>query len=137
MLYLVKNICSFLEESPLSTLDYYDRYRTLALQRASLESMLRTCDGADYDLLAEELANTVSRMDCIEADLARYIPFDLPPRVHYRAMEEREFLYLRCIKGLTLMKTAELLNVSRDTVYRIRRRLARAQGASFSFDYSS
>ena len=38
------------------------------------------------------------------------------------------------LKGQTLMRTAELLHVSRDTVYRIRRRLASADGVTYSHD---
>ena len=116
----------------MSTMSYYEQYRTLSARCAEIEGLIQFSDCSDFEQLCAELDVLRRRMLAIENDLARYIPFDLPPRLHYRALEEREFLFYRCVKGLTLMRTAELLNVSRDTVYRIKRRLSAADGAFFS-----
>ena len=114
----------------MSTLSYYESYQHLSERAAFLEGHLQFsyCDERNGDGVACELASVCARMRQIEFDLKNYIPYDLPPRLHYKALEEREFLFYRCIKGMTLDRTAELMGVSRDTVYRIRRRLAKREG---------
>lgn len=64
----------------------------------------------------------------IERNLENYIPYALPPKHYYRALEERDFLFYRYIKGFTMLQVAELMCVSRDTVYRIQRRIAARDG---------
>ena len=112
----------------MSTLSYYEQYRALSKRAASLEGVLQFTYSEMRDGYSKELMRVRGQMAEIEDSLKHYIPYDLPPRLHYKALEEREFLFYRCIKGFTLCATAELMGVSRDTVYRIRRRLTRRDG---------
>ena len=113
----------------MNTLKYYENYRELGKRIALLQGQLQFFSGGSEraDLRAELNACICTQKE-IEENLERYIPYALPCRSYYRALEEREFLFYRCIKGLTMEKTAEMMCVSRDTVYRIRRRIAGHEG---------
>ena len=113
----------------MNTLEYYEKYRELAKRIALIQGQLHFFSGDEEraDLCAE-LDACVSAQKEIEENLERYIPYALPCRSYFKALEEREFLFYRCIKGLTMEETAELMCVSRDTVYRIRRRIAEHEG---------
>ena len=117
----------------MSTYSYYHRFRTLSGQKAALEGHLQFGDALDEAQTCAQIDLLEREMNGIEERLTCYIPYELPLRMHYRALVEREFLFYRCIKGMTMEKTAELLGVSRDTVYRIKRRLSSASGESFTF----
>jgi hypothetical protein len=125
----------FALEEILKTLEYYDRYRQLSQHLSLLEGQLNFSSFPDPALIAE-YENCKKEQQEIKDHLNNYIPYPLSARNHYRALEEQEFLFYRCIKGLTMSKTAELMCVSRDTVYRIRRRIADREGwqADFSED---
>ena len=117
----------------MSTYSYYHQFRTLSRQKAALEGLLQFSETLDAAQTCAQIELLDREMRVIEERLNSYIPYQLPLRMHYRATVEREFLFYRCIKGLTMEKTAELLGVSRDTVYRIKRRLSGASGDSFTF----
>ena len=55
--------------------------------------------------------------------LEHYIPEGIDRRTEYRLTDEKEFIRLHCILGNTVEQTAERMCISRDTAYRIRRRL--------------
>lgn len=117
----------------MKTLEYFDTYRQLSHTISVIEGQFQF--GASHDpILLSEYHLCKEQQKEIEERLRNYIPYPLSARNHYRALEEQEFLFYRCIKGLTMTKTAELMCVSRDTVYRIRRRLASREGyfADFS-----
>ena len=113
----------------MNTLKYYEKYRDLTKRIALIQGQLHFFSGNEEraDLCAQ-LDECVCAQKEIERNLENYIPYALPCRSYYRALEEREFLFYRCIKGLTMEQTAELMCVSRDTVYRIRRRIANHEG---------
>lgn len=109
----------------MNTLCYYENYRTLSKKIAILQGQLQffSSELADNSLLLE-LEHCRRDQSEIENSLEHYTSNSLPGRDYFRALEEQEFLFYRCIKGLTMMETAEMMCISRDTVYRIRRRIA-------------
>ncbi len=118
----------------MNTLKYYENYRTISKKIALIQGQLQFFSGeAEREDLAKELAKCLAVQREIEDNLEHYVPYALPCRSYFRALEEREFLFYRCIKGLTMMQTAELMCVSRDTAYRIRRRIASHEGHLSSF----
>ena len=113
----------------MNTLAYYERYRQLSRRIALIEGQLHFFSSEDErEALFSELNACIAAQKEIEENLEHYIPYALPCRSYYKALEEREFLFYRCIKGMTMEQTAELMCVSRDTVYRIRRRIASHDG---------
>ena len=116
----------------MTTLEYYERYQQLAERLSLLEGQMQFASYPD-PLMLEECALCKREQIEIMDRLNNYIPYPLSARNHYRALEEQEFLFYRCIKGLTMCKTAELMCVSRDTVYRIRRRISKREGPSAYF----
>ena len=84
----------------------------------ALDSVAQT--NTEKAKLAEKLRTSV-----IEAEerLENYIGSDLSPREAAMQADEKLFLSYRYIYGMTMMETAHAMSVSRDTVYRIRRRI--------------
>lgn len=116
----------------MKTLEYYNTYRHLSESVSLIEGQLRfTACIDDAQLL--QLHYLKQQQSEIEESLKNYIPYPLSAKNQYRALAEQEFLFYRCIKGLTMTKTAELMCVSRDTVYRIRRRLSQKEGCFADF----
>ena len=68
-----------------------------------------------------------SALDEMETMLAQYIPENTDRRTEYRLSDEKAFIKLHCIEGKSVEKTAEDMCISRDTAYRIRRRLCNKQ----------
>jgi|GEM_PF-1310070 len=58
-----------------------------------------------------------------EDKFERYIPDDADPRETMKFADEKLFLSYRYICGMTMLETAFAMCVSKDTVYRIRRRV--------------
>lgn len=73
--------------------------------------------------LAIDVASITHRVKEAEDKLDRYIPDDAPPHEICRLADEKLFLSLRYICGMTMIEAAYAMCVSRDTVYRIRRRV--------------
>lgn len=117
----------------MNTLQYYEQYRALNARLALLEGQMHFLT-ADTEEFTPILRQIEAEKREIEESLSHYIPYPLSARQYHRALEEQEFLFYRCIKGLTMKKTAELMCISRDTAYRIRRRIARGAGRHASFD---
>ncbi|MBQ8287271.1 MAG: sigma-70 family RNA polymerase sigma factor [Clostridia bacterium] len=95
---------------------YRDELASLAensRRRAALEESIR---------IAERNTHAAERL------LAHYGDGVLSPREALHYADERLFLAYRYLYGLTMEATAIEMNVSRDTVYRIRRRIV-ARGA--------
>lgn len=116
----------------MNTLAYYENYQIFSSEISVLEGQLQFASSPDAVLL-ERLQLCKNHQKQIEESLRNYIPYPLSARNHYKALEEQEFLFYRCIKGFTMSKTAELMSVSRDTAYRIRRRIASKEGWQASF----
>ena len=113
----------------MNTLEYYENYRRLSNELTLIQGKLQFFDAED------ERRELLLRMDlCLASqreilmNLENYAPVTLPCRSYFKALEEREFLFYRCIRGMTMEQTALLMCVSRDTVYRIRRRIASHEG---------
>ena len=63
-------------------------------------------------------------LDEAEKDLDLYVASASTPREAAKRADERLFLTYRYVHNMTMEETAEEMCVSRDTVYRIRRRIA-------------
>lgn len=108
-------------------LSYYENYRTVKRMRSMRELELEYIDKknlAQRSALEKEIAGYSSVMKQIETDISNYVPAGVVGRELNRLTDERIFLELRCVAGMTIEGTADAMHVSRDTAYRIRRRLA-------------
>ena len=65
----------------------------------------------------------MSELSVMNALLDAYIPKGIDRRTEYRLTDEKEFIHHHCIEGKSVEETAETMCISRDTAYRIRRRL--------------
>ena len=105
----------------LSYLETYRSNKNLYESVIAGRSALPCCEcSPEKAKLAEKLRTSV-----IEAEerLENYIGSDLSPREAAMQADEKLFLSYRYIYGMTMMETAHAMSVSRDTVYRIRRRI--------------
>ena len=100
-------------------------YRGLKCRRGILEGELHEAE-LEYD--DERIGECRSAIAALDADLARlerladtYGPSDTRPYKGASFGAEQAFCRCRYILGLSLEKTAELMNVSRATVFRISR----------------
>ena len=82
---------------------------------------------ADTENPSEALLGELSIMD---ATLRDYIPDGVDRRTEYRLTDEKEFIHLHCIEGKSVEQTADCMCISRDTAYRIRRRLCQKEAPS-------
>lgn len=111
------------------SLAYYENYRTVRRMKSVKEKQLSIAesDRADPDII-EKLKNDIEQcnliMRCIEDDIHSYVPDDASGRLYRQLSDERIFLELRCLSGMTIESAAEAMYISRDTAYRIRRRIA-------------
>ena len=121
-------LCLSRIELQMNTLEYYKQYPQLCERITQIQGQLQFYNGTNRVLLARELKQCKELQQEIKECLDRYIPYPLPTREYCKALEEQEFLFYRFIKGLTMCKTAELMHISRDTVYRIQRRIAQREG---------
>ena len=109
---------------------YLEEYRCNRTILENLESSQITSNNNGFCPIHDkdsEYALTVSsvksRIKEAEYKLAHYIPSDAPQNEVRRLADEKLFLSLRYICGMTMIETAFAMCVSRDTVYRIRRRV--------------
>ena len=104
-------------------LSYLETYRS---NRNLYESVISGRQDAKSECSPEKarLAEKL-RASVLEAEqrLENYISSDLSPREAAMQADEKLFLSYRYIYGMTMMETAYAMSVSRDTVYRIRRRI--------------
>lgn len=73
---------------------------------------------------SEAMINELSAMNSV---LDSYIPSGIDRRTEYRLTDEKEFIHLHCIEGISVEQTADRMCISRDTAYRIRRRLCKKE----------
>ena len=104
--------CRFCGGTRMNTLAYYKQYRSLSDRASMLEGQLQFFSD-DYN--RSETLKELHRISNLKKEIERNL-------------EEREFLFYRYIKGFTMLQVAELMCVSRDTVYRIQRRIAARDG---------
>ena len=91
----------------MNLLEYFKQYPIFAMN-------------ADKVSNSSEFKATLSQMDNI---LENYVPTGIDRRTEYRLQDERDFIRLHCIQGRTVEQAAECMCISRDTAYRIRRRI--------------
>ena len=109
----------------ITWLNLFEKYRVdrrvLDLYRDELASL----DPASRRRTALEEAIRIAERNVHAAErlLAHYGDGVLSPREALRYADERLFLAYRYLYGLTMEATAIEMNISRDTVYRIRRRI--------------
>ncbi len=100
---------------------YFEAYRSNRLLYDRLKkqgaSKAHDLEGSNaLEKLEEELLTA-------EKNLERYIGETDSPREAARRADEKLFLSYRYIYGLSMTETARAMSVSRDTLYRIRRRV--------------
>jgi hypothetical protein len=91
----------------MNLLEYFKQYPILS-------------EKADDVLVSDATKAELSQMDTL---LANYVPAGIDRRTEYRLSDEKEFIHLHCIQGISVEQAAERMCISRDTAYRIRRRL--------------
>ena len=91
----------------MNLLEYFKQYPILLSKSKEVDA-------------SDDAKRELSHMDSI---LVNYIPSGLDKRSEYRLTDEREFIRLHCIEGKSVEQTADTMCISRDTAYRIRRRL--------------
>ena len=105
-------------------ISYLEKYRC---DRVLLDIHIKEIDSSvnlsDRERLLK--AATVLEQSVKEAEtkLDHYISEDADPREVLRLADEKLFLSYRYICGMTMIETAYAMCVSKDTVYRIRRRV--------------
>lgn len=114
----------------ITWLNLFEKYRidrrVLELYRDELASLSQ--DSRRRAPLKEAIVRVEKNVHAAERILAHYGDGILSPREALRFADERLFLAYRYVYGLTMEATALEMGISRDTVYRIRRRIV-ARGA--------
>lgn len=113
----MKNWITYLEKYK-SNRELLDRYRE------GIEKVRTPGKHPEYEKRVNEEAAKLE--DCVrhaEDRLAHYIPEGCTPREARQLADEKMFLTCRYVLDMTIMQTAYNMCVSRDTVYRIRRRV--------------
>ncbi len=110
--------------NPFEYFEYYKVYERIAhILRTELEE--EELDDARRRQVQTEIGILEESMRTIANTIEHYTPIYPPPK--YSALkqsDDRAFLHCRYILGLTMEQTAEQMHISRDTAYRIRRRIA-------------
>ncbi len=110
--------------NPFEYFEYYKVYERIC---QILQNELRNdcVDDARRQQILTELDLLKGTMQGICAAIQAYTPKFPPPKYSvWKLADDRAFLHCRYILGLTMEQTAEQMHVSRDTAYRIRRRIA-------------
>ena len=105
----------------MNLLEYFKLYPVFAM-RASEQNP------------SEALLHELSLMDSL---LEAYIPAGIDRRTEYRLTDEKEFIHLHCIEGKSVEQAADSMCISRDTAYRIRRRLCHKEAPSCAVCFTS
>lgn len=95
--------------------------RLLLSYRAELSTLSH--DSPRYLPLSQTVELLEKKLRFIEGLLDGYDNAPATPREAVRRSEERLFLTYHYLRGMTMEATAEEMRISRDTVYRIRRRI--------------
>lgn len=108
--------------------DWISLFEIYKIDRRLRDSYLRELHTLSSDSpRALTFSRTIEQLEkklrYIEALLAEYDASPATPREAVRRSEERLFLTYHYIRGMSMEATAEEMKISRDTVYRIRRRI--------------
>ncbi|MCL2212864.1 MAG: hypothetical protein FWB93_03440 [Oscillospiraceae bacterium] len=115
-------------------INYYQEYKVLKKRSElkKLELKLLDSDSPRSIKVQSDIDLCYSKMDEIENAIETYVPDGVDTRTFNRLSDERMFLECRYLMGMTMEQTAEAMYISRDTAYRIRRRIVNEnpQGAT-------
>lgn len=115
-----------MKDCVFDTFENYQVFRKLAsLKQAELSRTRRDGDVEQEEKTAATLRDLNRSMKAIADRIDAYAP-NKPPRGYnsLKRTDDRIFLRCRYVLGLTMEQTAEEMHISRDTAYRIRRRIA-------------
>ena len=128
------------EETIMKALAYFDQVRTIrkTIDLVEMQLMRPThsarkrplpdeAEALRLSLLRERLELCHRQLAEIEQAIREYLPRDRQfqhCRDRYQLADEQLYLDCRYIQGMTIEETAEAMAISRDTAYRIRRRIA-------------
>lgn len=103
-------------------LKYFEKYITCKKKLNICEYELRQAEKERRKNIVDSLENEIkqleSHMSEIKATIDSYNPDD-----YNEYTDEKLFLRCRYIDGLTMEQTAEIMHVSRNTAYRIKRKI--------------
>jgi DNA-directed RNA polymerase specialized sigma subunit len=110
----------------------FENYRSDQTLLATLNTQLRVLlDDYGYSRENAQVVPVIRTITELEDSLAEaerslneYVKSASTPREAAKRLDEKLFLTYRYMHGMTMEETAEEMSVSRDTVYRIKRRLA-------------
>lgn len=110
----------------------FEKYRSdkmlLDTRKAQLRVLLDSYGYARSDERVTPVLDAISELESslgeTEKELDSYVASAPTPREAAKRADERLFLTYRYVHNMTMEETAEEMCVSRDTVYRIRRRIA-------------
>ncbi len=110
--------------NPFEYFEYYRIYQRIAeILRRELQET--EADEDRRNQIHTELSIIDQSLKTISDSIDNYAPKCPPPKYSEgKKMDDRAFLRCRYVLGLTMEETAEQMHVSRDTAYRIRRRIA-------------
>ena len=122
---LIQNVIGgdILTETKFRYEAYKEHADELRLKQRELQHTLIYGSEEDIKALRSRVAELQQLLRTFNEELEHYVPDDCPPSVRRRKLQEREFIKYYYIMGFTMDKSAEYMNLSRDTVYRIRTRL--------------
>jgi|GEM_PF-2631142 hypothetical protein len=103
-------------------LDYFKKYLFYKTHRGICEFELRQAEQSGNNFMTAPIREEIRRIDYIMAEIKSVID-DYKPAAGDNFADERLYLRCRYIDGVTMEKTAELLNVSRNTAYRIKNKV--------------
>ena len=106
-------------------INYYQEYKTLKKRCELKKHELKLLDRENprYTKVQKDMEDCHFKMSEIEKSIETYVPEGVDTRTYGRLSDEQMFLECRYIMGMTMEQTAEAMYVSRDTAYRIRRRI--------------
>jgi len=109
----------------MQSINYFQGYKVLRKRSElkKLELKLLGSDNPRSSKAQQEISDCEGKMKEIENAIESYVPDGVTTREFNRLSDERMFLECRYLMGLTMEQTAEAMYISRDTAYRIRRRI--------------
>ena len=131
-----KNICSYFRKEILSVMSNwlckFEKYRSdkmlLDTRKSQLKVLLDDYGYARSDSRVTPVLDAIAELEIslgdTEKELDCYVANASTPREAAKRADEKLFLTYRYVHNMTMEETAEEMCVSRDTVYRIRRRIA-------------
>lgn len=103
----------------------FEKYKIDRRLLTSYRRELRTLDESSsrHNALATVIEQLEQKLRYLEELLSAYDHAPASAREAVKRSEERLFLTYHYVRGMTMEETAEEMKISRDTVYRIRRRI--------------